>query len=86
MHRIRPIFARTPDLPKSVGGENLNYCGFECPGCGYQHRLSDLVGGVPVIDMFRDDALAHAIACPECGVSTAFTRRNLKLFGGHRED
>ncbi|HKR29381.1 MAG TPA: hypothetical protein VJT08_02830, partial [Terriglobales bacterium] len=73
MHRIRPISARTPDLLRSVDGGNLNYCGFECPGCGYQHRLSDLIAGAPLVDMFRDDVLAHVIVCPECGVSTAFT-------------
>jgi transcription elongation factor Elf1 len=60
---------------------NLNYCGFECPSCGYQHRLSDTPAGVPIIDLFRASE-CRTLGCPECGVRTDFERSDLKLFGG----
>ncbi|HEX4664499.1 MAG TPA: hypothetical protein VH196_08895 [Terriglobales bacterium] len=64
---------------------NLNYCGFECPSCGYQHRLSDAAAGVPIIDLFRATSESRTLPCPECGVRTAFERSDLKLFGGEFE-
>lgn len=84
MHHSRTPAAR--DVPRSIGGQNLDHCGFECPGCGYQHRLSESIGGILLGEIFRTDVLAHAVLCPECGVSTSFTRSNLKLFGGTGED
>jgi predicted RNA-binding Zn-ribbon protein involved in translation (DUF1610 family) len=86
MHRLQHSPARTSHLPRSVAGDNLNYCGFECPSCGYQLRLSDRVGGVLVIEIFRADGDAHSVVCPECGMSTHFTRSNLKLFSRKGED
>ena len=87
MHRM--THSRTPassGVSRSIGGQNLDHCGFECPACGYQHRLSESIGGVLLAEIFRTDILAHAVVCPESGVSTSFTRSNLKLFGGHGED
>ncbi|GEM_PF-3022667 len=86
MHRFAHCSPRTYDLPRSLAGDNLNYCGFECPSCGYQLRLSDRVGGILVLEIFRADGLAHAVVCPECGISTSFTRSNLKLFSRQGED
>jgi DNA-directed RNA polymerase subunit RPC12/RpoP len=86
MHRFHHSPARTSDLPRSVAGDNLNYCGIECPSCGYQLRLSDRIGGVLLLDIFRADALTHAVDCPECGISTNFARSNLKLFARQGED
>ena len=39
-----------------------------------------------MVEMFRGNALAHPIVCPECGVSTNFARSSLKLFGRQAED
>ncbi len=87
MHRMHHSQTPAPrDVPRSIGGQNLDHCGFECPACGYQHRPSEVNGGVILAEIFRADVLAHAILCPECGVSTNFTRSNLKLFGGKGED
>jgi ribosomal protein S27AE len=70
-----------------IARQNLDYCGFECPRCGYQHRLSDRISnGVPLAEVFRSDATAHAVICPECGISTVFARSNLKLFRGRGEE
>lgn len=58
----------------------LHYCGFICPGCGYQHRLSDNANGGPIIDLFRANGSAHTLPCPECGALTSYERKDLKLF------
>lgn len=59
---------------------NLQYCGFECPACSFQYRLSDLQEGVLLVDIFRSDSKRHALACPECATVTEFGRVDLKLF------
>jgi hypothetical protein len=38
------------------------------------------------VEVFRSDALAHSVICPECGLSTSFARSNLKLFRGQGEE
>ena len=86
MHRIQHSPARISDLPRSAAGDNLNYCGFECPSCGYQLRLADRIGGVLLLEIFRANDLAHAVVCPECGISNNFRRSNLTLFSRQRED
>lgn len=64
---------------------SLHYCGFECPGCGFQYRLSDSSEGKLIIDLFRAPANAHSLSCPECGGVTNYERKDLKFFGGFRD-
>jgi DNA-directed RNA polymerase subunit RPC12/RpoP len=66
-------------------GDTLHYCGFECPKCGFQHRLSDTLGSLRVVDLFRNSTEARQLRCPECGAVTSFLRKDLKLFGRSRE-
>jgi rubredoxin len=85
MHRPRPLANPIPAARQPLG-DNLDYCGFECPACGYQHRLSEEQDGVPLAEIFRFDSEPHALCCPECGTITLFARTGLKLFRDRGED
>jgi predicted RNA-binding Zn-ribbon protein involved in translation (DUF1610 family) len=63
-----------------ASNNTLHYCGFECPSCGFQHRLSDDSCGEPIVELFRSSTSAHALICPECGSTTSFERKDLRLF------
>lgn len=85
MHRPRPQAAPQP-IPQFAVADNSRYCGFECPACGFQHRLSDSREGISLLDVFRADLEAHQVICPECGTRTAFDRSDLQVFQRRNED
>jgi predicted RNA-binding Zn-ribbon protein involved in translation (DUF1610 family) len=72
--------SQPPDITLFHPSQGLHYCGFICPHCGYQHRLSDNANGAPILDLFRSDTDAHPLSCPECGALTSYERKDLKLF------
>jgi hypothetical protein len=66
--------------PSSRHLGTLRYCGFICPSCRYQHRLSDPLSGMRIVDLFRSQAGSHSLRCPECGITTDFERSDVRLF------
>jgi hypothetical protein len=72
-------------MPLESPNGSLDYCGFECPSCGFQHHLSDRSEGIPIVELFRSNSVVHPLACPECGVTSHFSGKDLKLFASFYE-
>lgn len=60
--------------------DNLERCGFSCPSCSFQLRLSDRDLANKVIEHLKSDAEVVNLSCPECEKETAYTRSDLILF------
>ena len=65
-----------PDAPL----DNEYNCGFVCPSCNFEMRLSDPSVGRIIIEAFHDGSDSAHINCPECNLSVSFTRRDLRRF------
>ena len=55
-------------------------CGFVCPSCGFQLRLSEESVSYVIAHSLKPGIDSVDLTCPECDSESTYTRSDLKLF------